>query len=48
MNSRLFVLAAVVVFIVAAVLVFVGNVDHKLIEGLGYIGLASFAAGHLS
>lgn len=46
-RNVIFIVAAVVAFILAAVLVFVGGVDHKIIDALLFGGLASFAAGHL-
>lgn len=45
-RSGFLILVAVVMFIVAAVLVLAGSVDHKIIDVLSYGGLASFAAAH--
>lgn len=47
MNARLFIIIAVVAFLVDLVLVFVSGVDHKIVDALLFGGLAAFAAGHL-
>jgi hypothetical protein len=46
-RNVLFIIAAVVAFVVAAVLVLIGGVDHKLVDVLTLAGFASFAAGHV-
>lgn len=43
-----FLLLAIVVFAIAAVLCFVGSVATITILGIGFIGLALFAAGHIT
>lgn len=44
-RGALFTLAAIVLFVVAAVLV-LSHGDQRVILALGYFGLASFAAAH--
>jgi len=46
-NARLFIIVAVVLFLVDLVLVLVGSVDHKVIDAILFGGLSAFAAGHL-
>jgi hypothetical protein len=44
--QRMFIFAAVVLFVVAAVLLLLDTADHKLTEVLTLAGFACFAAGH--
>lgn len=46
-RSIIFVILAVVLFLVALILTVIGHGDGKLISELTLGGLASFAAGHL-
>jgi hypothetical protein len=46
-NALFFLIAAICIFVIAAVLAFVSTVSLLTVVGIVCVGLAAFAAGHV-